>query len=88
MPDKISPKKVEKKKKEIIDLCICRQCPTYVEGAEPTGYCFPYVGKNEKIKKEQGCICPTCPVTEKMGFKNAYYCTKGSEKEQLETDSD
>jgi len=40
-------------------------------------------GKSKCIKEEKGCVCGGCPVTMKMGLKHGYYCTKGSEKEQL-----
>ncbi|MCK5661811.1 MAG: DUF2769 domain-containing protein, partial [Methanosarcinales archaeon] len=49
---------------------------------EKGAYCFPTIGKSKCITEENGCICGGCPVTEKMGLKHIYYCTKGSEKEQ------
>jgi hypothetical protein len=40
------------------------------------------IGKSGCITEEKGCICGGCPVTNKLGLKHAYYCTKGSEREQ------
>jgi hypothetical protein len=39
-------------------------------------------GKSTIIKDEKGCICMTCPVTNKLGMKWTYYCIRGSGKEQ------
>lgn len=67
-------------------LCICPSCPTYSKCAQEKGellYCL--LGKSPMcITEEMGCICPACPVWEKTDFKNEYYCTKGTEKEQRE----
>jgi len=68
-------------KKEAIKLCICRLCPTYIECKEEIAFCFS--GKSKCIKEEKGCLCPGCPVHDKMGFKNVSYCIRGNEKEQL-----
>ncbi len=69
------------------DMCICADCPSYLDcsekgGSAELGFCFPTIGKSECIEEEKGCICGSCPVTEKMGLKHGYYCTRGSEKEQ------
>jgi hypothetical protein len=65
-------------------LCICPDCPTYNECAQKKGeafYCA--LGRSPTcITKEAGCICAACPITEKVGLINEYFCTKGSEKEQ------
>ena len=63
-----------------LSLCVCRNCPSYIECKEKIGFCFS--GKSKCIAAESGCICGGCPVTNKMGLKHMYYCTKGSEKEQ------
>ena len=72
-------KTIEEKKK----MCICAQCPSYNECAKVKNeLLFCMIGKSQEcIKEENGCICPTCPVTAAMGLKHGYYCTKGSEKE-------
>lgn len=65
--------------------CICARCPSWVpeagEKGEKGGYCA--VGKSGCITKEQGCICPECPVTREKGLKWGYYCTRGSAKEMM-----
>ena len=65
-------------------LCTCPDCPTYNECAQEKGelfYCA--LGKSPTcITKELGCICPSCPITEKMGLTNEYFCIKGTEREQ------
>ncbi len=65
-------------------LCICPDCPTYNECAQEKGeifYCS--MGKSPTcITKGLGCICPACPITEKMGLTHDYFCTKGTEREQ------
>jgi hypothetical protein len=66
----------------VLALCICSSCPSWVECGERGGYCSRNVGRSRKIKKELGCICGGCPVTERMGLKHDYFCTRGSEAEQ------
>jgi len=73
---------MKQKKQMVLSMCICKNCPTWVEGAEPIGFCFPAIGKNPMITEEKGCICPTCPVFSKLSLTKDYFCTKGSEKEQ------
>jgi hypothetical protein len=80
----MNPEEKEKMEQRIIGMCICRSCPTYVEGADPVGYCFPAIGKNDKITAEDQCICPGCPVFEELSLTKTFYCTRGSEKEQKE----
>lgn len=74
---------MEEKKKMVLEMCICKTCPSFVECGEQGGFCFPTIGKSDCIKEEKGCICGTCPVYSKMELKNMYYCTRGSEKEQM-----
>ncbi|MFP3946333.1 MAG: DUF2769 domain-containing protein [Archaeoglobaceae archaeon] len=76
-------KEMEEKKKMVLDMCICNTCPSFVDCGEPGGFCFPTIGKSSCIKEEKGCICSNCPVYSKMELKNMYYCTRGSEKEQM-----
>tara|TARA_Y100000310_G_C20648240_1_gene797875 strand:+ start:1712 stop:1981 length:270 start_codon:yes stop_codon:yes gene_type:complete len=81
---------MEEKKKQVLEMCTCAGCPSWKDcsqesgdgGEMELGYCFPTIGKSKCITEEKGCICPSCPVTEKMGLKNQYFCTKGSEMEQ------
>lgn len=73
-----------KKIKGSESLCICQSCPTYNKCAQEEGelvYCL--IGASPScITEEVGCICPACPLWEKMDFKNEYYCTKGTEIDQ------
>jgi hypothetical protein len=68
-------------------LCACPNCPTYNNCAQEKGellYCIE--GRSPTcITEELGCICPACPVWEKMDLKNEYFCTKGTEREQRGT---
>jgi hypothetical protein len=78
----VDPKEMEEKKKMVLSMCICKDCPTYVECGEAGGYCFPLIGKSGCIKEEKQCICAECPVYSKMGLKHTFYCTRDSEKAQ------
>lgn len=59
---------------ELQAQCICRGCPSYVDCGEALAYCL--VGISKCIKTEQGCICSSCPVFEKMNFDRLYYCLR------------
>jgi len=64
--------------------CICGTCPTY-NGCmrEHQELLFCEMGKSPACPADKrGCICPTCPVTGLLGLKKAYYCVRGSEREQ------
>jgi hypothetical protein len=69
-------------KKEAIELCMCRMCPSYVDCGEEIAFCLTASGKSTCIKMEKGCLCPGCPVLDREGFEHVYYCTRGSETEQ------
>jgi len=70
-------------KQKTEELCICRQCPSFVNCKEEITFCLMETGKSNCIKKENGCICGGCPIEKKFDFMHGYYCTRGSEKEQL-----
>jgi hypothetical protein len=76
------PKELEEKKNMVLNMCTCKQCPSFKECGEVIGYCFPTIGKSNCIKDENGCICGNCPVTTQLDLKQGYYCTRDSEKEQ------
>ena len=78
---KMSPEEIKKKIAELTKMCLCGRCPTY-KGTGETKLLFCMTGKSAIIKKENGCVCPTCPVTDKLDLKWIYYCIKGSGKEQ------
>ena len=73
---------LEEKLPMVKDMCICKNCPSYVADETEVGFCHPLVGKSKIITEEKGCNCPTCPVYKDMSLKNGYYCTRKSEMEQ------
>lgn len=75
-------KKTKEDKTKVFELCLCPQCPSWVECKETGGYCLSSVGKSKCIKKEKGCICGGCPIHQEMKLQHGYFCTRGSEKEQ------
>jgi hypothetical protein len=73
---------LEEKLPMVKDMCICKNCPSYVADETEVGFCHPLVGKSKIITEEKGCNCPTCPIYKDMSLKNGYYCTRKSEMEQ------
>jgi len=66
------------------ERCICEPCPSYNEcmrAEESRLFCHAGRTKNCTFDKK-GCLCPTCPVWREFGLKKAYYCIRGSEREQ------
>jgi hypothetical protein len=76
---------IEEKMQMVLDMCVCRSCPSWVDCGESIGYCSPSIGKSRCITDEKGCICGGCPITAELGLKHTYFCIKGSEKEQSRT---
>jgi hypothetical protein len=79
--------KSEKEKTDILKLCICESCPSYVDcggqgKAKEKAFCMAFVGKSACITQEKGCLCGACPVKSKMKLRNIYFCTSGSEEQQ------
>ncbi|MBN1194841.1 MAG: DUF2769 domain-containing protein [Methanomicrobiaceae archaeon] len=70
---------LEKRQKQ----CLCRQCPTYMECSGEEASVFCTIGKSNCITREIECLCPTCPFAAEFGLKNTFFCTRGSEKQQL-----
>lgn len=65
---------------EILALCKCKECPSYVEGDDNTAFCFPLRGYSKVIKIEKGCICDSCPVKAEFELTDhAHYCTRCSQ---------
>ncbi len=69
-------------RKTATGLCFCPTCPSFVDCREEIAFCFAGTGKSTCIRKEQGCLCPACPVLEREGFSHVYYCIRGSETDQ------
>ncbi len=75
----MSQEEYRQKQAEILKLCQCTKCPTYVPGDEQTAYCFPLVGTSNVIKHEKDCICETCPVYKEYELTHTFYCTRCSQ---------
>jgi len=67
-------------RKEIEKMCLCPNCPSWIECKEHGAYCYPIVGKSKCINQAKGCICGACPTTKKYKLEKHYYCINGSEK--------
>ena len=78
----MDPKEMEEKKKMVLQMCICKGCPTYVECGEDAGFCFVAFGKSGCIEEEKKCTCGDCPIYEKMSLMHMFYCTRDSEIKQ------
>ncbi|RPI38984.1 MAG: DUF2769 domain-containing protein [Methanoregulaceae archaeon] len=70
-------------RKKAAGLCSCPRCPSFVECREEIAFCLGTTGKSTCIQEEQGCLCTGCPVLEAEGFSHVYYCTRGTETDQL-----
>lgn len=79
--NKMSSAERQAKIEELTKMCICGSCPSYV-GTGEKKLLFCSMGKSAIIKKENGCLCPGCPVQANMALRWDYYCTKGSGREQ------
>jgi hypothetical protein len=40
----IAPEEMEEKKKMVLEMRICEDCPSRVECGEQGGFCFPTIG--------------------------------------------
>ena len=69
-------------KKKAVGLCLCRMCPSFADCGEDIAFCLADTGTGSCIKKEQGCLCPGCPVQDEENFQHVYYCIRGSEAGQ------
>jgi hypothetical protein len=78
----VSKKEKKDKNQMIIEGCICKKCPSWIECNEQGGFCSSSIGKSKCILEEKGCICGGCPVYDKMKLSHMYYCIRGFEEEQ------
>ena len=78
------PSRMKETAEKFKSMCTCPSCPTYTDCAKNAQeILFCAVGRSFVcISQEKECICPTCPITDEMGLKNTYYCTRGSEMAQ------
>ena len=77
--ESMSDEEHRQKQDYVIKNCKCQGCPTYVEGDNPIGYCFPLVGTSRKIQWEKECICSTCPIYKEYELGHTHYCTRCSQ---------
>ncbi len=68
---------VKRSIEQLVYLCQCSKCPTFIESGE-TDLVFCTLGKSETIHEQKGCLCSKCPVTRTMSLRWNYYCTQGS----------
>lgn len=78
---KMTPAQMQAQIKELDKICVCGKCPTYI-GTGEKKLTFCAIGKSTMIKKDKGCLCPTCPVQKNLALRWDRYCLKGSGKEQ------
>ncbi len=69
---------ITKQEEIVTQMCICPDCPSWVEAGEKGGFCFETIPKSQYISEEKGCICSGCPVANSLRLKHSYYCTRGS----------
>lgn len=67
----------------VVSNCICGDCPSYTAKEMELGFCWVAIGESEAIFNRNDCICGQCPVFNQAELRTAYYCTRGSELEQL-----
>ncbi len=84
---KATREKAALEKPDILKMCVCAGCPTYVDcgtqgKAAELAFCMTYFGKSGCITDENGCLCAACQVKSQLKLKNIYFCTKGSEDVQ------
>ncbi|MGB8216810.1 MAG: DUF2769 domain-containing protein [Candidatus Methanoperedens sp.] len=78
---KLSQAQMQAQIKELDKICICGKCPTYI-GTGEKKLTFCAIGKSAVIKKDKGCLCPTCPVQKNLSLRWDRYCLKGSGMQQ------
>jgi len=78
---KLTPAQMQAQIKELDKICVCGKCPTYV-GTGEKKLTFCAIGKSTLIKKDKGCLCPTCPVQKNLALRWDRYCLKGSGNQQ------
>lgn len=67
---------ITKQEEIVTQMCICPECPSWVEAGERGGFCFETIPKSKYISEKKGCICRGCPVAKRVGFSDLYYCMK------------
>lgn len=75
----MSREEFDKKQADVLSKCKCAGCPSFVEGDDAAGFCFPMIGTSNVIHKENGCLCSTCPVYGETELNHSFYCTRCSQ---------
>jgi hypothetical protein len=63
--------------RENVELCQkdwCGPCPSFPGVQGEALYCA--VGGSKGKVERKGCNCPDCPIWEKCGLSEMYYCAK------------
>lgn len=63
----------------VLERCKCEGCPSFVQGDEFAGFCFPAFGTSDVIKHEKDCLCRSCPVYGEYELNHTFYCTRCSQ---------
>jgi len=79
--EEMSKEERSKQLEALASECQCNECPTY-RGTGEERLLFCATNKSPIIKEKEGCNCPDCPLVEKLGLKNNYYCIIGNEMTQ------
>lgn len=84
MMSKMSARERMKMVEEKMGMCICPDCPTYLDCAKNARErLFCIHGESFVcISQEVDCICPSCPVGADMGMSSNFFCTRGGEAAQ------
>jgi RNase P subunit RPR2 len=84
MMSKMSARERMKMVEEKMGMCICPDCPTYLDCAKKARerlFCI-HGDSFVCISQEVDCICPSCPVGADMGMSSNFFCTRGGEAAQ------
>ncbi|HIH74545.1 MAG TPA: DUF2769 domain-containing protein [Methanosarcina sp.] len=67
---------IAKQEEIVTQMCMCPECPSWIESGERGGFCLKSIPKSRYISEENGCICPGCPVADRLGLNDLYCCTR------------
>lgn len=67
---------------EVLGMCICMTCPSWVNCGDKGGYCLSIVGRSRCIEEAKACFCPRCRAFIMAGLNHTRFCIRGSEEEQ------
>jgi hypothetical protein len=67
-----------------LKACICKNCPSYSDGAGMFCSRSKYPGQGEK----QGCLCEACELFRKFRLEGEYFCLQAEKPEFSEKKSE